>query len=76
MEERQNCKAPTQAAIEEILIKILREKKSVPIVDLLQHVKSQLLANGQSRLGLKSLFKTALTSAKFKADQSQNVTLS
>lgn len=76
MEERQNRNVPTQAAIEEILIKILREKKSVSIVVLMQHVKSQLLANGQSRLGLKSLFKNALTSAKFKADQSQNVTLS
>ena len=71
----QNGKAPNQASIEEIIFKILRDKRSVPIVDLMQQVKSQLLANGQSRVGLKSLFTKALASAKFKTDQSQNVTL-
>ena len=75
MDDKQNRKAPAQAAIEEIILKILRDKKSVPIVDLMQQVKSQLLANGQSRVGLKSLFTKALASAKFKTDQSQNVTL-
>ena len=75
MEDKQNRNAPTQAAIEEILLKILREKKSVPIIDLMQHVKSQLLANGQSRLGLKSIFAETLSSPKFKSDQSQNVSL-
>ena len=75
LEDKQNRNAPTQAAIEEILLKILREKKSVPIIDLMQHVKSQLLANGQSRLGLKSIFAKALSSPKFKSDQSQNVSV-
>ena len=75
MDDKQNRKAPAQAAIEEIILKILRDKKSVPIVDLMQQVKSQLLANGQSRVGLKSLFTKALASAKFKTDQSQNMTL-
>ena len=75
MDDKQNRKAPAQAAIEEIILKILRDKKSVAIVDLMQQVKSQLLANGQSRIGLKSLFTKALASAKFKTDQSQNMTL-
>ena len=75
MDDKQNRKAPAQAAIEEIILKILREKKSVPIVDLMQQVKSQLLANGQSRLGLKSIFANALSSPKFKTDQSQNASL-
>lgn len=75
MDDRQNRKAPTQSEIEEIMLKILREKKSVPIVDLMHHVKSQLLANGQSRLGLKSILAKALSSPKFKADQSQNVSI-
>ena len=75
IDDKQNRKAPTQAEIEDILLKILREKKSVPIIDLMQHVKSQLLANGQSRLGLKSIFAKALSSPKFKSDQSQNVSL-
>lgn len=73
--DKQNRKAPDQAAIEEIIFKILREKKSVLIVDLMQHVKSQLLSNGQSRLGLKSIFAKALSSPKFKSDQSQNASL-
>ena len=71
----QNRKTPDQASIEEIILKILREKKSVPMPDLMRRVKSQLIANGQSRIGLKSLFTKALASAKFKTDQSQNVTL-
>ena len=71
----QNRKAPDQASIEEIILKILREKRSVPIVDLMQQVKSQLLAKGQSRLGFKSTFANALSSPKFKSDQSQNVSL-
>ena len=71
----QNRKAPDQASIEEIIFKILREKRSVPIVDLMQQVKSQLLAKGQSRLGFKSTFANALSSPKFKSDQSQNVFL-
>ena len=75
MDDKQNRKATTHAAIEEIILKILREKKSVSIVDLLQQVKSQLIANGQSRHGLKSLFANAIASAKFKTDQAQNVTL-
>ena len=75
MDDKQNRKAPAQAEIEEIILKILRDKKSLPIVDLMQHVKSQLLANGQSRLGLKSIFGKALSSPKFKSDQSQNVSL-
>ena len=65
--------APSQIDIEEIISKILREKKSVPSADLIQQVKSQLLANGQSRLGLKSLFAKAVSSKKFKIDSSQNV---
>jgi len=65
--------APSQIAIKEIILKILREKRSVPTADLLQQVKSQLLANGQSRLGLKSLFANAVSSLKFKVDSSQNV---
>ena len=73
--DKQNRKAPDQAAIEEIILKILRDKKSVPIVDVMQQVKSQLLANGQSRCGLKSIFAKALSSSKFKSDQSQNVSL-
>ena len=75
LEDKQNRKAPTQAEIEEIIFKILREKRSVPIVDLMQQVKSQLLAKGQSRLGFKSTFANALSSPKFKSDQSQNVSL-
>ena len=75
LSDKQNRKAPAQAAIEEIILKILRDKKSVPIVDLMQQVKSQLLANGQSRLGLKSIFAKALSSPKFKSDQSQNASL-
>ena len=71
----QNRKTPDQASIEEIILKILREKRSVPIVDLMQQVKSQLLAKGQSRLGFKSTFANALSSPKFKSDQSQNVSL-
>ena len=71
----QNRKTPDQASIEEIILKILREKRSVPIVDLMQQVKSQLLAKGQSRLGFKSTFANALSSPKFKSDQSQNVFL-
>lgn len=73
--DKQNRKAPGQTAIEEIITKILREKNSVPVADLMQQVRSNLLANGQSRIGLKSLFAKALTSPKFKTDQSQNVTL-
>lgn len=75
MEDKHNGKSPDQVSIEEIILKILREKKSVPIVDLMQQVKSQLLANGQSRLGLKSIFAKALSSPKFKSDQSQNVSI-
>ena len=75
MDDKQNRKVPAQAAIEEIILKILRDKKSVPIVDLMQQVKSQLLANDQSRLGLKSIFAKTLEDAKFKTDQSQNVSL-
>ena len=71
----QNRKTPDQASIEEIILKILREKRSVPIVDLMQQVKSQLLAKDQSRLGFKSTFANALSSPKFKSDQSQNVFL-
>lgn len=71
--DSKNRIAPTQSAIEEIISRILREKKSVPQVELLQQVKSQLLANGQSRTGLKSTFAKALSSVKFKTDQSQNV---
>ena len=56
MDDKQNRKVPAQAAIEEIILKILRDKKSVAIVDLMRQVKSQRLANGQSRIGLKSLF--------------------
>ena len=73
--DKQNRKAPVQAEIEAIILKILRDKKSLPIVDLMQQVKSQLLANGQSRLGLKSTFARALSSPKFKSDQSQNASL-
>ena len=75
MVDKQNRKAPTQAEIEEIILKILRDKKNVPIVDLMEQVKSRLLANGQSRLGLKSILGKALSSPKFKSDQSQNVSL-
>ena len=73
--DKKNRKAPDQASIEEIILEILREKKSVPIADLMEHVKSQLLANGQSRLGLKSIFAKILATTKFKTDHSQNVTL-
>ena len=38
LSDKQNRKAPAQAAIEEIILKILRDKKSVPIVDLMQEV--------------------------------------
>lgn len=75
MDDKQNRKAPAQTEIEEIILKILRDKKSVPIVDLLQQVKSQLLANGQSRVGLKSIFAKALSTPKFKSDQSQNLSV-
>lgn len=75
LEDKQTRSAPDQVEIEEIILKILREKKSVPIVDLMQHVKSQLLANGQSRLGLKSIFAKTLGNATFKTDQLQNVSL-
>ena len=75
MDDKKKGKAPTQAVIEEIILQILREKKSVPIPDLIQQVKSQFLANGQSRIGLKSLFVKALASTKFNTDQSQNVTV-
>ena len=75
LDDKQIRKAPAQAEIEEIILKILRDKKSVPIVDLLQQVKSQLLSNGQSRLGLKSTFAKALSSPKIKSDQSQIVSL-
>jgi Na+-translocating ferredoxin:NAD+ oxidoreductase RNF subunit RnfB len=74
-QDKQNRKAPGPTAVEEIITKILREKNSVPVADLMQQVKSNLLANGQSRIGLKSLFTKALTSPKFKTDQSQNVTI-
>lgn len=74
-EDKQNRKAPGQSALEVIIEKILREKKAVPVTDLMQQVKSQLLANGQSRIGLKSLFAKALTSSKFKTDANQNVVL-
>ncbi len=76
IEDKHNRQAPAQSEIEEIILKILREKKSVPIVELMQQVKSLFLANGQSRLGLKPLFAKALASPKFKIDQSQNVSLS
>ncbi len=66
---------PTQPEIEEIICKILREKKSVSTHELMQHVKSQLLANGKSRTGLKSLFLKAIANNKFKVDQSHQVTL-
>ncbi len=74
-QDKQNRKAPGPTAIEEIITKILREKNSVPVADLMQQVKSNLLANGQSRIGLKSLFTKALTSSKFKTDANQNVAL-
>ena len=76
LDDKRNRNAPDQVAIEEIIARILREKKSVLIPDLMQQIKSQLLANGQSRIGLKSLFAKALTNAKFKTDQSQYVTFS
>jgi predicted nuclease with TOPRIM domain len=58
---KKDHRVPTQSEIEEIISTILREKKSVPVADLLHQVKSQLLANGQSRVGLKSLFAKAVT---------------
>jgi hypothetical protein len=68
-------KATTQSEIEGIITKILREKKSAPIAELFGHVKSQLLASGQSRLGLKSIFAKAISSSKFKTDESKNATI-
>jgi predicted nuclease with TOPRIM domain len=74
-EDKQNRKAPGQSALEVIIEKILREKNRVPVTDLMQQVKSQLLANGQSRIGLKSLFEKAISSPKFKTDVNQNIAL-
>jgi hypothetical protein len=68
-------RTPSQSEIEEIICKILREKKSVLIHELLQQVKSQLLANGKSRTGLKLLFIKAIANSTFKVDQSQQVTI-
>jgi hypothetical protein len=68
-------KTPSQSEIEEIICKILREKKSVLTHELLQQVKSQLLANGKSRTGLKLLFIKAIANSTFKVDQSQQVTI-
>ena len=73
MEDKQNRKKPAQAEIEGIVLKILRDRKSVPIPDLIQQVKIQLVANGQSRTGLKSLLTKTIASSKFKTDQSQNI---
>lgn len=74
--DKPNRKAPGQTVIEEVITKILREKNCVPMADLMQQVKSNLLANGQSRIGLKSLFAKAIASPKFKTDANQNMTIS
>jgi DNA repair exonuclease SbcCD ATPase subunit len=75
IDEKPKGRIPTQSEIEEIIYKILREKKGVLTHELLQQVKSQLLANGKSRTGLKSLFIKAIANNKFKVDQSQQVTI-
>lgn len=74
-EDKQNLKVLGQSALEVIIEKILLEKNRVPVTDLMQQVKSQLLANGQSRVGLKSLFAKAISSPKFKTDVNQNIAL-
>jgi hypothetical protein len=69
-------KPATPEAVAEAIAKILQEQKSVPVSELLQLVKSRLLAIGYSRVGIKPLFAKALSNSKFKIDQSQNATLS
>lgn len=75
IDEKPKGRTPTQSEIEEIIYKILREKKSVSTHELMQHVKSQLLAKGQSRTGLKSIFLKAVANNKFKVDPSNQVIL-
>ena len=41
IDEKPKGRTPTQSEIEEIIYKILREKKSVSTHELMQHVKSQ-----------------------------------
>lgn len=68
-------KPATPESVAEAIAKILQEQKSVPVSELLQIVKSRLLAIGYSRAGIKPLFSKALSSSKIKIDQAQNATL-
>ncbi len=68
-------KPATPESVAEAIAKILQEQKSVPVSELLQIVKSRLLAAGYSRAGLKPLFSRVLACSKFKTDQAQNATL-
>jgi hypothetical protein len=68
-------KPASPESVADTIAKILQEQKSVPVSELLQHVRSQLLATGHTRTGLKPLFSKVLSSSKFKIDQAQNATL-
>ncbi len=66
---------PTQISIDELVTKIVREKKAIQVPALLKLVKSHLLSQSQSRIGLKATLLKVLANNKFATDQNQNVTI-